>query len=157
MIVDLIIKYRLLLAMGGQLSQLFFFFRSFYCLQVPLFFSQHSSSKALSVIFSFVGTCWGGPFVGPFFCASLVLCFMLFFEVFLSCLFSSLANDTHIFSPTHVILPLIILFPSWLLWGCSFNFASARPRLHLAYLLSNSYCPFNGIPFGFASFTSSFL
>jgi len=63
---------------------------------------------------------------------------------------------------------LIILFFSWLLWGCLFNLASARLGFHLAYLLGLSRLlsfmtlPLDGImilgvPFGSTSFISSFL
>jgi hypothetical protein len=89
--------------MKGQLSQLFPFVHFFYGFKVPLFFNYHYSSRALSIIFSFMGICQGDPFVRVFFmlvhfhtlcCASWVSSL---------CLFPSLVDDTHIFDPTHVI------------------------------------------------------
>ncbi len=154
--------------MKGQLSQLFPFVHFFYGFKVPLFFNYHYSSRALSIIFSFMGICQGDPFVRVFFmlvhfhtlcCASWVSSL---------CLFPSLVDDTHIFDPTHVISLVSDHFVSHLasmglivqLCKC---LAQASSNLFLWFIpLVEFYAPFDGIkilgvPFGFASFAFSFL
>ncbi len=56
--------------------------------------------------------------------------------------FTSMANNIHIFGPTHVItLTFDHLFPTWFLQGCLFNPASVWHGLLLVYLLNSSPLP----------------
>ncbi len=146
---------------GGQLSQFFPFVHFFYDLQVPLYFSHHSSSGALLVILSFMCSWQGTPSNMAFsclvhFCA---LCCSLGFSLCVSSLFK-LMIPISLALPMLSFLPLIILLSCQLLWGCLSNSC-------LAWVLSGSplrfilfvefCCPFGGmgilgVPFGFASF-----
>jgi hypothetical protein len=68
-----------------------------------LYFSHHSSSQALSIILSFVGTQHGDPLIGPLFALAHFRTLRCFLGLFLSCFFPSLTNDTRIHSPVHVV------------------------------------------------------
>jgi hypothetical protein len=61
-----------------------------------LFFSHHSLSGDLFIIFSFMGMCQGDPFVGHFFLL-VHFCVLHYFQAFSPWLFpSSVDHDTHI-------------------------------------------------------------
>jgi hypothetical protein len=59
-----------------------------------------------------MGICQGGLVARPFFALAHFLAFHYSLKVFLSCLFPSLANQTHILSPAHVISLIIHHFAS---------------------------------------------
>jgi hypothetical protein len=126
-------------------------------------FNHHYSLGALFVILFFVGTHQGDPLIRPLFA-------LVHFHTNLHCssrVFPPLADDTHIFGLAHVISFVFDhFFFSWLLWGCLFNPASARFAsfsLPLGFIAPTKfYLPHDGIvilgvPFGYTSFTSSFL
>ncbi len=97
-----------------------------------------------------MGTQQGNLLAKPFFSLVHFHALHYFLGVFLLCLLSSLTNDTHILGLTHIVSsPLIIVFPSWFLWGCLFNLTSVQLGFRLAYLLNLSpyqiLLPFSGI------------
>jgi hypothetical protein len=68
-----------------------------------LYFNHHDSLGALFIILSFMGTHQGDLLRRPLFALVYFCALCCFSEVFPSCFFLSLANDTHILNPTHVI------------------------------------------------------
>ncbi len=152
-------------ATRGLIVTTFLFVRSFYGLHVPLYFNHHSSSRALFVILFSMGTCQGDPLVGPFFTFVHFCTLHYFSRVFPSCLFPSLASDTHIFGPTHVISFAFNHFASQL----AFIGLYVQPHKCSAQVLSSFLprfvppakfcCPpcgirILGVPFDYASFIS---
>ncbi len=154
--------------LGGQLSQLFPFVRSFYGLQVLLYLSHHSSLGVLLVILSFMGTQQGNLLAWLLFVLVHFCTLRCSSGVFLSCFFLSLANNTHIFSLAHVVsfpfdhfasqfatMGLFIQFCKCLTWALFILPPRFIPSAEFCCLLSGM--KILGVLFGFAFFASFFL
>jgi hypothetical protein len=94
-----------LCAIGGNIIQLIPFVHAFYAFEFPLFYSHHNHEGNVTIIPSAMGTCEGDPLEKALFALVHFEALHSIVSHFPSCLFLSIANDTHIISP-----PLIASF-----------------------------------------------
>lgn len=91
---------------GGQLFHVIPFIYSFCALQLFLFFSHHSFQGDLFVIKSFIGTYQGDLLGGLFFAPTHFHTFHNSIGIFMSSLFPSIANDTHIIGHASIVFQI---------------------------------------------------
>ncbi|KAL2624441.1 hypothetical protein R1flu_008686 [Riccia fluitans] len=94
-----------LCAVIGSLDQLFPFVHSFYACHSPLYFSHSSSEDEVSLLSSESGTRQGDPLDGALFALAHLRALRITASEHPLCLFSSLADDTHIVGPPMAVIP----------------------------------------------------
>jgi hypothetical protein len=92
--------------------QLIPFIQSFYAPQHPFLFSHHFIIGNLFIIQSFIGTRQGDLMGGPLFVLIHFHALCSSTSLFPSCLFPSVANDTHIIGPTLIVSQVFHHFSS---------------------------------------------
>ncbi len=143
---------------------------SFYAHELPsMFFNHHFGlGGKLFIILLFMGTCQGDPLTRPLFILVHSCALQASFVAFLLCFFLSLANDTHIFGPTSFVpfsfdhfasqltlMGLIVQPCKCTIWSPS----TLPPNFSLPFGFCYSFYNIEvlGVPFGFVSFSFSFL
>jgi hypothetical protein len=88
---------------SGDIIQLIPFFRAFYAFESSMFYSHRNSDGNIIVIPFAMGTHQGDLLKGALF--ALIHLRALHFTIshFLSCLFPSIVNDTHIIGPLSIV------------------------------------------------------
>ncbi|KAL2644887.1 hypothetical protein R1flu_012474 [Riccia fluitans] len=89
----------------GSLDQLFLFVGSFYACHLSLYFSHCSHEDEVSFLSSESGTRQGDTLGGALFALAHLRALRTMASKYPLCLFSSLADDTHIFGPFEAIVP----------------------------------------------------
>jgi len=90
-------------ATNGNIVQFIPFVRAFYAFVSPLFYNHHNHESDVTIIPSIMGTCQSDALKRALFTLAhfKALCFII--NHFLSYLFRSIADNTHIISPPSII------------------------------------------------------
>ncbi len=149
---------------GGQLFQDTTFVRSFYALQLLLFFSHHSSQGNLFVIQSFIGTYQGDLLGGLLFALAHFHAFHNSINLFPSSLFFSIIDDTHIVGHVSLVSQVFHHFSFQLnLIGLTVQPCKCGIWSPLRFSPTSGFCTLVegikvlGVPLGSFSFTSFFF
>jgi hypothetical protein len=81
---------------GGEIIQLIPFIRAFYAFETPLFYTHHNHEDDVTIIPSTIRTCQGDPLREALFALAQFTALCSITNHFLSCIFPSIVNDTHI-------------------------------------------------------------
>jgi predicted neutral ceramidase superfamily lipid hydrolase len=95
--------FQKLCAIDGNIIQLIPFVHAFYAFEFPMFYRHYNCESNVTIIPSTMETYQGDPLGRALFTLAhfTVLCFIT--NHFLSCLFPSITNVTHIIGPVHYI------------------------------------------------------
>ncbi len=143
---------------------------SFYVHELPsMFFNHHFGfGRIFFIILSFIGTCYGDPLARPLFILACFHTLKASFVFFFLCFFLSLANDTHIFDLASFVpfsfdhfasqltlIGLVVQPCKCTIWSPSDLPPKFSPAFGFCYSLYG--IKVLGVPFGFVSFSFSFL
>jgi hypothetical protein len=118
--------FQKLRVVSGDNIQLIPFVRAFYAFESHLFYSHHNHENDVTIIPFAMGTCQGDPWGRALFALTHFKVLPSIANHFLSCLFPSIVNDTHIIGPfsiestyEHFQTGLYIQFQKCVAWSPS--------------------------------------